>query len=95
MGRIYDALLIQLEKDRINLKQVQPYTFGFGLRELGSMVGLSKDDEMIVKTLLKNRHFQIVQDKIHTVDITDIVRQTVFYEKMQQLEQNRRTSVTH
>jgi hypothetical protein len=59
------------------------------------MVGLSKDDEMMVKALLKNRHFQIVQDKIHTIDVTDIVRQTEFYEKMQQIEQNRRTSVDY
>jgi CRP-like cAMP-binding protein len=94
MGRIYDALLIQLEKNRINIKQAQPYTFDFGLRELGSMVGLSKDDEMMVKNLLKNRHFQLVQDRIYTMDITDIVRQTEFYDKMQRLEQNRRTFVT-
>jgi CRP-like cAMP-binding protein len=91
MGRIYDALLIQLEKNRVNLKQAQPYTFDFGLRELGGMVGLSKNDEMIVKTLLKNRHFQLVGDKIHTIDVTDIVRQTESYEKMQRLEKNRRT----
>lgn len=92
MGRIYDALLIQLEKNRVNLKQVQPYTFEFGLRELGGMVGLSKDDEMIVKNLLKNRHFQLVRDKIHTIDVTDIVRQSEFYAKLQQLEKNRRTN---
>jgi hypothetical protein len=94
VGRIYDALKIQLEKQRIDLKAAQAYTFDFGPKELGNMVGLSRDEEdTVLKNLLKARHVQVVDGKLHTIDVTDIVRQVEFYQKMERIERNRKTSL--
>jgi CRP-like cAMP-binding protein len=91
LGRMYDALLIQLEKKRIAIDSHAEFTFDFGPVELLNMVGLSKKDGSIVlRKMLENRKIQVVQDKIHAMDVAEIARQTDYFRKMRRLEMSRR-----
>ncbi|MDR1587776.1 MAG: cyclic nucleotide-binding domain-containing protein [Treponema sp.] len=91
LGRIYDALLIQLEKNRVSVDSSQSYTFDFGPKELLNMVGLSQSDgALVLRKLLENKKIQILKDKIYVADSSEIGKQTEYYRKMQKIERARR-----
>jgi CRP-like cAMP-binding protein len=90
LGRMYDALLIQLEKNRIPLESNTPYTFDFGPKELASMVGLpQKDANLLFRKMLENKKILIGGDKIYTTSVQEIIKQTEFYRKMQKIKNSR------
>ena len=91
LGRMYDVLLIQLEKKRVDVTTTKSFTFDFGTRELINMVGLSQGDgELVIRKLLENHCFQILHDKIYVMEMIEIAKQTTYYRKMQQLEKARK-----
>jgi len=91
LGRMYDALLIQLEKNRVPLDTQGPYTFEFGPRELANMVGLPpKDANLLFRKMLENKKIILEKEKIHTISVEEIVKQTEFYRKMQKIENSRK-----
>ena len=90
VGRMYDALLIQLEKNRAPLG-VTPYTFDFGPKELINMVGLPPaDGNLVLRKLLENQKIRVIDNKMNVTDVSDIVKQTEYYRKMQKIERARR-----
>jgi CRP-like cAMP-binding protein len=90
LGRMYDALLIQLEKNRVPLG-VMPYTFDFGPKELINMVGLpTADGNLVLRKLLENQKIRVIDNKMNLTDVSDIVKQTEYYRKMQKIERARR-----
>ena len=90
VGRMYDALLIQLEKNRVPTDSKETYTFDFGPRELANMVALPpKDANLILRKMLENKKILIEKDKILTTSVGEIVKQTEFYRKMQKIEKAR------
>jgi CRP-like cAMP-binding protein len=93
LGRMYDALLIQLEKNRVNVLSTQSFTFDFGPKELVNMVGLPQGDgALVLRKLMENKRIQILKDKIYAVDVSEITKQTEYYRKMQKIEKARRES---
>ena len=93
VGRMYDALLIQLEKNRIPLNSSNPHTFDFGPKELANMVGLPQAEaNMILRKVLENKQIRINNNKIVTVSVSEILKQCEFYRKMQKIEKSRRES---
>jgi CRP-like cAMP-binding protein len=91
LGRMYDALEIQLEKKRYDPNSATTFIFDFGPKELINLVGLSQSDGMLVfKKLLENRNFQVVNDKIHVKEVKEIGRQIAYFRKIQQLEKSRK-----
>ncbi|MDR0475199.1 MAG: cyclic nucleotide-binding domain-containing protein [Treponema sp.] len=93
LGRMYDALLMQLEKNRIILDSNNPHTFDFGPKELANMVGLSQGDAgLLVRKMLENKYITIEKDRIHTTAVTEITKQVEFYRKMQKIEKARQAS---
>jgi len=91
LGRMYDALLIQLEKNRVPLKPNAPYTFDFGLRELANMIGIPpRDASILFRKMLEGGQIIIENDKIHANKIGEIIKQAEFYKKMQKIENARR-----
>ena len=91
LGRMYDVLLIQLEKKRINVNANRSFSFDFGTKELISMVGLpQKDGTLVVRKMLENKKFQIMHDKIYVMDVVEIAKQTAYFRKMQQIEKTRK-----
>jgi len=93
LGRMYDALLIQLEKNRIPLDSKDPYTFDFGPRELTNMLGLSmKDSTFLLRKMLENKNIMVEKDKICTNSVLEITKQVEFFRKMQRIENARKES---
>jgi CRP-like cAMP-binding protein len=82
VGRMYDALLIQLEKNRVAIVSDQSYVFDFGPVELFNMVGLSKNEGMVAfRKMAVSGNIQVVQDKIMVMNIMEIQRQTEYLKK--------------
>jgi CRP-like cAMP-binding protein len=94
LGRMYDALLIQLEKNRVSIT-AQPHTFDFGPKELVNMVGLPQGDgPLVLRKMMENKKIQVMRDKIYVLDVSEIAKQTEYYRKMQKIERARRESAT-
>jgi CRP-like cAMP-binding protein len=93
LGRLYDALLIQLERNRVDTTVKQSYIFDFGSKELINMVGLSPaEGSQAVKKLLVNRNIQVVNDHLHVNDVFEIAKQVQFFRNMQRRGKSRQTA---
>jgi CRP-like cAMP-binding protein len=95
LGRMYDALLIQLEKNRIPVNYTGSFTFDIGPLELANMVGLSPaETKPLIKKLLENQIFKVINDKIYVSVSSEISRQSEYYKKIARRDQsvNRRGS---
>jgi CRP-like cAMP-binding protein len=94
VGRMYDALLIQLEKQRIPIS-TKSHTFDFGPQELVNMVGLPKSDgNMALRTMFENSYLKISDNKIHVTRIDEIEKQAKYYRKMEKIAQARKGVAT-
>lgn len=90
-GRTYDMLLVQLEKNKIQIKPGQAYKFEFGPKELINMVGLSSEEGRdIIKEIFKNKKFELTDDKIVVKDIDEIKKMAEYYIKMELLDKKRK-----
>ncbi len=91
IGKIYDALLMQLEKNRVTLVAGQEYTFDFGPKELITLVGLPVNQApAFTQKLFENKKMQVLNGKISVTDLDEIKRQADYYKKMEQIERSRR-----
>ncbi len=91
LGRMYDALHMQLEKNRVPMRNGAPYTFDFGPKELVNLVGLPiGEGNMVAQQLLSNKMFRIIDNKITVQDMNEIVKQAEYYRKMQKIERARK-----
>ncbi|MDR1596532.1 MAG: cyclic nucleotide-binding domain-containing protein [Treponema sp.] len=91
LGRIYDALLIRLEKNRVDTGIQQSYLFDFGLNELINMVGLSPvEGNQVIKKLMSTRNIQLINGKIYALDVFEIAKQTQYYRNIQRIKKSRR-----
>lgn len=91
VGKLWDYLLIQLEQNRIPIKRGDNFTFQFGVREIGSMVGLSPvEANTAVIELLKSPCIKTIDNKILCTDIDELSRSASYYRKMQKMELSRR-----
>ena len=91
LGRLYDALLIQLEKNRVPLKPNSSYGFDFGPKELIGMVGLPMNEgTLVLHKLLENNKIRLVDNKIMAMDVAEIEKQTNYYRHMQKIEKARK-----
>jgi CRP-like cAMP-binding protein len=90
LGRLYDALLIQLEKQRVPIN-VSSHTFDFGTQELINMVGLPKTEgTMAVRKLLENSRLRVVENKIHVTQVDEVDKQAKYYRKMERIARARK-----
>ena len=91
LGRVYDGLLIQLEKNRVPLTAGKSYTFDFGTKELINLVGLPiEEGNKTIRELLQNTRIKLLENKIYVSDIEEVRRQTEYYRKMEKIERSRR-----
>ncbi|MBN2533984.1 MAG: cyclic nucleotide-binding domain-containing protein [Spirochaetales bacterium] len=91
IGKMYDALGIQLEKNRVRINPGENYTFEFGPNELLNFVGLPlKEGEMYLNKLFSNKKLQVVDNKIFTTDVDEITKQAEYFKKMQKIDKARR-----
>jgi len=93
LGRMYDALQIQLEKNRVPLDSNSRYTFDFGPRELANMVGLQQGEaNLLLRKMMENGRIKIENGKLHTSTVQEILRQTEFHKKMQRIANTRKAA---
>ncbi len=93
LGRLYDALLIQIEKNRLPIRSGEAYTFDFGAKELINIVGLpSSDGNAVLRKLFENKKIKLVDNKIHVTDLEEIEKQAKYFRKMEKIERARRQS---
>lgn len=91
LGRLYDALLIQLERNRVPIGSGEAYTMDFGPKELVNMVGLPTDvGNASIRKLFENKKFKLVDNRIHTSDIEEIEKQAKYFRKMEKIERARK-----
>jgi CRP-like cAMP-binding protein len=91
LGRLYDSLAIQLEKNRIPVQRGTNYTFDFGPNDLVNMVGLSaRESGDLIRKLFENKKLKLVDNKIFASDVEEIVKQATYFKKMQKIEQARK-----
>ena len=91
VGRLYDALLIQLEKNRVPIRSGEAYTFDFGTRELINMVGLPMEEgNQAMRELLRNTKLKAMDNRIHVTDLEEIDKQAKYYRKMEKIERARK-----
>lgn len=92
VGRLYDGLLIQLEKNRVPIRSGDSYTFDFGTKELVNMLGMPLNEgNQAVRELLKNSKVKSVDGKIHVTDLEEVEKQAKYYRKMQRIERARKS----
>jgi CRP-like cAMP-binding protein len=91
IGKLWDYLMIQVENNKVEIKRGTPFTFNFGVRELGPMVGLPPaTGNTAVMELLKNSIIKNIDNKLHCTDVDGLVKQASYYRKMQKIELARR-----
>ncbi len=83
VARMYDAILVHLEKLHTPIVDGQQFVLGFGPQELINWVGLSIDEgNMALRELLNNNSVSISDGKIHVHDTLAIVKEANYYQKM-------------
>ncbi len=93
LGRMYDALMIQLEKNRVPIEPSSAYTFDFSPKDLVNMVGFPKDQgNQQIRKLFENKKFKLMDNRIFVSDVEEIKKQAEFYWKMEKIERARRQS---
>ena len=91
LGRLYDALQIQLEKNRIPIVSGKSYTFEFGPKELVNLVAMPvAEGNKLVRQLLENTKIKLMDNKIFVTDLDEVQRQSEYYRKMEKIERSRR-----
>ncbi|MCX7024633.1 MAG: cyclic nucleotide-binding domain-containing protein [Spirochaetes bacterium] len=93
VGRMYDVLHIQLEKNHVNLRPGAAYVFDFGPKELINMVGLPiNEGNLVMRKLLENNKIRVDNNKMAVTDVVEVAKQTEYYRKMQKIEKARQDS---
>lgn len=91
VGRLYDSLVLELEKARTDISSRQSHTFGFGPNELVNMVGLSKDvGKAAIAKLLENKDISVVDNHFYTADMSRVQKSADYYKKMEIRKETRR-----
>ncbi len=90
LGRIYDTLLIQIEKQKIPIEFKKPHNFEFGSKELINMVGISPvEGENLIVKLLEDKHIMLQEGKIISTDLSELEKTVMFFKKQTALERQR------
>jgi len=93
IGRVYDTLLIQIEKQKLKIIPKQIHNFEFGLKELTNMVGLpAEKGEILMVQLLEDKHIALEQGKIICTDMQELEKTVHFYKKKSAMERKREAS---
>jgi len=86
VGRIYNALLIQLEKDRADFTSTNPYMFNFDFKELVIMAGVPEDktQELFNKLTLAKRITEN-KGKLFVLNVAGVIKEADYYRRAQEM----------
>lgn len=83
LGRMYDAMYMQLEKDRAPIEPQTFHTFSFGPQELAKMVGVpDREINLYVSKLLQEKIVAVSSDKVVVNDVAELAKLSAYYRKM-------------
>jgi len=84
LGRIYGALMIQLEKSRINCESSGPHVFVSTWSDIVNTLGMTEKEGFILMGELHSRdkNVQVSKNRIHAHSVKELVKQHEFYQKM-------------
>jgi CRP-like cAMP-binding protein len=83
-ARMYDALIIQLEKNKVNLGSMKHYIFDFGEIDLLNMVGLNNHHGYeVLKDLMKEKKIIVKGGKICTPSVFGLFGMANYYKKLE------------
>ena len=95
IDRMYDMLVIQLEKLKIPFQASKAYTFDFGPTELVNMCAIPKDiSNRIITDFLHEPIIRLVEDRIAVSDMIELSKQSAYRKKMLEMEKARSESRT-
>ena len=87
IGRLFDALIIQLEKNKVDLTSWEPYQCSFGYKELIGMAGLAVDRaDGLYNKFLDTKKVSVVEDKLQVNNVSDTFKEAEYYRNMQKKE---------
>ena len=90
VGRLYDMLTLEIEKNRVEVDSTTPYTFEVGPKELATMVGFApKEANLHMSKLLENKKLKLADNRIFTSSTEEIVKQAQYYRKMEKIQRSR------
>jgi len=90
LGRFYDRLWLELEKNRVQVASGTPFTFDFGPKELINMVGMSmQEGQVVLQKLFENKKIKVVENHITLSDNEEIKKQSEYYRKMEKIRKSR------
>lgn len=91
VGRLYDSLVLELEKSRMDLSSRQSHVFGFGPSDLINMVGLARDvGRRAIAVLLESKDLTVVDNKLYSSDVSQVKKSSEYYKKMEIRRESRR-----
>ena len=91
VGRLYDSLVLELEKSRMDLTSRQSHVFGFSPNDLINMVGLARDvGRRAIASLLESKDLTVVDNKLYSADISQVKKSSEYYKKMEIRRESRR-----
>jgi len=87
VGRIYDALLTQLEKNRVDLSSSQSYQCSFGFNELAGMAGISEREsrELYDKISAAKKITVMNNNKIYIKSVAEVFKEADHYRRAQKM----------
>jgi len=89
VGRMCDALVLELEKQRINPMAKQTFTFNMNPEDLIKSVGLpNAEGRQAIEKLMKEVNITVVDGKLFSENIQEIKKSADFYIKMQRRKEN-------
>lgn len=85
-ARFYDMLMIQIEKEKLEVYPQNPYTFNFGPKELITMVGVDQaTGKEYINEIFKNKKFTLKEGKIRLSEIDELIKINNYYSKIEDL----------
>jgi CRP-like cAMP-binding protein len=90
LGRLYDRLWLEMEKNRVHVAPGEPYTFEFGPKELINMVGMSMEEgRAVLAKLFENKKVRVMENHIVVADGEEIRKQADYHKKMEKIQKSR------
>lgn len=95
IGRMYDMLVIQLEKLKVPFQPGKAYPFDFGPTELANMCAIPKESaNRIITEFLHEPIIRLVDDRISVTDMIELSKQSAYRKKLLEMERARNESRT-
>ena len=84
MGRLFDALICQLEKNRVELTSRDSYQCSFGYKELMGMAGLAVERaDGLYNKFVETKKIKIVDEKILVSNVSEALKEAEYYRNKQ------------